>query len=495
MKFIQKNKFILHHVHEHVLIPYFEETDLKSQLKMLPLDESSIEEIAKNPKESLQQIIFNSSNCTSLSIAFMNLGCEGNFSLDHTMKLFRSFGKNADTDYQILLDGLQFKKCSLQQIIETIIKAMLFGAYSFSKENLKKITMDHIFSMRDELKDEKDDLTFTLISGKDIEDSMERAVNYGRCINYARMLGDIPGNYLHVKQFAQYCADMANEYNLTCQILGEEDLKSLHSGGILGVNSGSSEEANLITVYYEGSKGAPITALVGKGVMFDSGGYHLKGIDEMKGMKYDMCGAADVISALEIAVRQKSRKNILAVIPAVMNIIGPSACMMGDVLTTMSGKTVEVYNTDAEGRLILCDAITYAIKKGADSIIDFATLTNSCQKALGNEISGIFSNDDEYFKSFLKYTELQCEKVWRLPLDEVYHKPLYCTQAADLINYAPKRGGGASIAACFLEEFVGKDIPWIHLDIVGTAVQMESSKMQCIGATGALIASVSAFLE
>jgi leucyl aminopeptidase len=324
---------------------------------------------------------------------------------------------------------------------------------------------------------------------------MKRAVDYGECINNARVLGDIPNNYLHMRQFAEYLEDFAKEYALTSEMLGNKELEALHSGGILGINAGSSEEARLITIYYEGSKGAPVTALIGKGVMFDTGGYHIKTISGMAGMKYDMCGAANMVSVLEIAVRQKSKKNILLVIPAVENVISPDACKMGDVLTTMSGKTVEVYNTDAEGRLILCDAITYARKKGANSIIDLATLTYSCQRALGNEISGIYSNNDEFYEAFAAKTREQCEKVWRLPLDAVYHKPLYRTQTADLINYDPDSLGGASVAACFLEEFVDKEIPWIHLDFVGTAINRNESKMLRAGATGALTASIAAFLE
>jgi leucyl aminopeptidase len=309
------------------------------------------------------------------------------------------------------------------------------------------------------------------------------------------MLGDIPNNYLHVKQFAEYVKDFSIEYQLNCDILGKKDLIEIHAGGILGVNAGSKEEANLITVYYEGEKGAPVTALIGKGVMFDSGGYHLKSTGGMEGMKYDMCGAANMLSVLEIAVRQKVRHNLLLVIPAVENVISPDSCKMGDVLTTMSGKTVEVYNIDAEGRLILCDAITYAQQKGASRLIDLATLTYSCQMALGNEISGIFSNQDSYYEEFKKVTEQQCEKIWRLPLDSFYHKLLYRTQAADLINYAPGSDAGASVAACFLEEFVETDVPWIHLDVVGTAVRKSESKMQSVGATGVLISSIAAFLD
>jgi len=469
------------------------ETNLKEQLKHFPIKDGVLDKIISLGKKETNQTILIHLEEQSVSLNFMNLGYQTSFTLEHLTELFQRFGRQLEEDSQILLDGMEFAGYSVQQVTEAIIKGMLYGAYSFLPKALTQVSNQPIFSFREQLIEDKAEKTVTLISSKDLERSIDKAVNYGKCINYARMLGDIPNNYLHVKQFAEYAEDLAKEYHLKCEILGQSALEAFHCGGILGVNGAGQEEAGLITIYYEGSKEAPVTALIGKGVMFDSGGYHLKGINEMEGMKYDMCGAANMLAALEIAVRERSKANILLVIPAVENVIGPMGCKMGDVLTTMSGKTVEVYNTDAEGRLILCDAITYAIKKGADRIIDLATLTYSCQKALGNKISGAFSNDDDFYMEFYQKTKEQCEKIWRLPLDYDYHKQLYHTQTADLINYVPGSEGGASIAACFLEEFVEENILWIHLDIVGPAVNREKSLGKAIGATGVLTASIAAF--
>ena len=428
-------------------------------------------------------------------LSFMSLGSEKEFNLGRLKEQFQVFGRKVKESYQILLEGLHFKNYSLQQVAETIIKAMYIGAYSFAKDKLSLAQDYRIFAIRDELRCEKTSITMRIVHSEDLQKNIEKAMNYGQCINYARVLGDIPNNYLHVKQFTEYVVDLASHYNLPWEVLGKSELEELHSGGILGVNAGCEEEPNLITVYYEGCKGAPVTALVGKGVMFDSGGYHLKSIGGMEGMKYDMCGAANMLSALELIVRQKLKKNILLIIPAVENLIGPSSCKMGDVLRTMSGKTVEVYNIDAEGRLILCDALTFAIKKGASQIIDLATLTYSCHSALGDEISGVFSNNEEFYESFKGVTEEQGEKIWRLPLDKLYYKPLHRTQTADLINYAPGSGGGASVAACFLEEFVDPQIPWIHIDFVGPAVKRSEDSRQSAGATGAFVASIAALFE
>lgn len=407
---------------------------------------------------------------------------------------FRSLGRELTGNCGILLEGFSFTELPLETITEILVRAMYYGAYSFRKERLQEITVKGVYSLREELKDEKASCRVTLITGTDLKSSIKKAVDYGECINYARMLGDIPSNYLHTSEFTGYLKKLAKDYGIEFEALGQKELSTLHCGGILGVNSGSKEEAVLISLYYEGEKGAPITALVGKGVMFDSGGYHLKSLSSMEGMKYDMCGAANLAAAFEIVLRQKSKINLLLLIPAVENLIGPDALRMGDVITTMSGKTVEVYNTDAEGRLILCDALTYAQKRGAGRILDLATLTNSCRKALGDEISGIFYNDDTTGEAFMAEVKHQGEKVWRLPLDQSYHRLLYRTQTADLINYAPEGDGGASVAACFLEEFIEEGTAWIHLDIVGTSVNRSADRKQVKGASGVLAASVAAFL-
>lgn len=352
--------------------------------------------------------------------------------------------------------------------------------------------------MREALTDEKEGLTITIITN--IKSSLckkaiKKGMTYGKAINRARTLSNLPNNYLHVKEFSKYAKELAKAYGLEYEVLGDEELKALNCGGILSVNAGSDEEANLIVLKYNGAKNKHLNAIIGKGVMFDAGGYHLKSLEGMDGMKYDMCGAANVLGVIEIAAALKYNTNLMVVIPAVENIINQNAIKMGDVITTMSGKTVEVWNTDAEGRLILCDALTYAIRQGATKLIDLATLTYSCQGALGSEISGIFSNCEAFYEAFLKHVNKTGEKVWRLPLDAIYHKLLKNTKTADLINYAPGYGAGASVAACFLEEFIEGNLPWIHLDTVGTAVCRSESEDREKGATGVLISTIASYLE
>lgn len=517
MKFKENKKYERKCPFDWLVIPYEKLEELKERLKQLAEEEKQqtvllqtgephpafwervsrrfTDTALRAPKTTGRQTEFLMDGKGTLCITFLPLKQDRGAALEGLRDAFRELGRELSADCQILLEGLQLPGFSGQEVAEQAVKAMYYGAYSFVPGKLKELTGKRIYSMRNELKEEKDSLLVTVISSSSIGESLKKAADYGQCINHARMLGDLPANYLRSREFSWYLEDLARDYGLEYEILGNQELSALHSGGILGVNSGSAEEARLISLYYEGQKGAPVTALVGKGVMFDSGGYHLKSLSSMEGMKYDMCGAANMAAAFEIAVRQKSRKNLLLLIPAVENLIGPAALKMGDVLTTMSGRTVEVYNTDAEGRLILCDALTYAARKGARTILDLATLTNSCRKALGDEISGIYSNEEAVCRAFEETAKRQGEKVWRLPLDECYHRLLYRTETADLINYAPEGEGGASVAACFLEEFIEEDTAWIHMDIVGTSVNRRETSRHAKGASGILAASVAAFLE
>ena len=294
---------------------------------------------------------------------------------------------------------------------------------------------------------------------------------------------------------AGYAAALAEDLGCTIQLLKDDELKSLGCGGILAVNQGSSRPAVLAALRYEGAPASPLTALVGKGVMFDSGGYHLKDIDGMKGMKLDMCGAADVLETFEILARRKVKKNLLAILVLVENVISPDACKMGDVITMMGGQTVEIYNTDAEGRLILADGLEYAQRQGARQVIDVATLTYGCQAALGDEVTGVFCNSDTLFSAWQQAAGTAREKIWRLPLMEVYHRNLEWSVCADFANYAPGKGAAASTAACFLEKFIHPETEWLHLDMVGTATNRGEQKGMAMGASGAMIGSLIRFLE
>ena len=480
---------------EYVVIPYLEEVK-KEELKLLlptledklPLDVL----IQENNKPVIHM------EETWVQFEFLLIKREQVNPIEDIRKAFSSFGKSNKHNCQILFEHLHIEGIKEEELLQVAVQALFEGAYTFNKKALTKVTSENIFSMREALTDEKEGLTITIITN--IKSSLckkaiKKGITYGKAINRARTLSNLPNNYLHVKEFSKYAKELAKAYGLEYEVLGDEELKALNCGGILSVNAGSDEEANLIVLKYNGAKNKHLNAIIGKGVMFDAGGYHLKSLEGMDGMKYDMCGAANVLGVIEIAAALKYNTNLMVVIPAVENIINQNATKMGDVVTTMSGKTVEVWNTDAEGRLILCDALTYAIRQGATKLIDLATLTYSCQGALGSEISGIFSNCEAFYEAFLKHVNKTGEKVWRLPLDAIYHKLLKNTKTADLINYAPGYGAGASVAACFLEEFIEGNLPWIHLDTVGTAVCRSESEDREKGATGVLISTIASYLE
>ena len=284
----------------------------------------------------------------------------------------------------------------------------------------------------------------------------------------ARDMANEPGNNWTPGHFAEYGRQLAKEFNLRCTVLGLRELKRLKMGGLLGVNQGTSEAPKMIILEYRSGRKVPTLMLVGKGLTFDSGGISLKPPQGMQDMKYDMCGGAAVLAAMRaIAQEQPAHVDIVAIVPATDNMPGPGALKPGDIVKHYNGKTVEIISTDAEGRLILADALSYGIKRFKPAaVIDLATLTGAVIVGLGHHITGLMSNDDELAAQVLKAGENSAEPVWRLPLAKEYKKQLK-SQVADLKNVGGKEAGTIT-AGAFLQEFVG-DTKWAHLDIAGTA--------------------------
>ena len=308
-------------------------------------------------------------------------------------------------------------------------------------------------------------------------------------VGLAKALADLPGNVCTPTYMAEQALELGSKYaGLNIKILEESELKELGMGSFLSVSRGSRQPAKLIILEYYGGKkeGSPIV-LVGKGLTFDAGGISLKpglGMDEMK---YDMCGGAAVIGTLLAAVQMQLPLNIVGLIPSSENLPDGDASKPGDIVTSMSGKTIEVLNTDAEGRLILCDTLTYAERYKPDVVIDLATLTGACLVALGRVPSGLLGNDDNLCNALIKAGETACDSVWRLPLWEEYQE-LLKSNFADLANIGGKDAGTIT-AACFLSEFA-KNFRWAHLDIAGTAWRTGQFK----GATGRPVPLLSQYL-
>ena len=324
----------------------------------------------------------------------------------------------------------------------------------------------------------------TLLCGdKKTQAAAQAGLNYGAAVaigvNQARLLGDLAANTCTPTYLAKYSRALARKQSkLSCQVLSEKQMADLGMGSLLSVTAGTEEPAHLITLDYKGGKkGAKPIVLVGKGVTFDSGGISLKPGGKMDEMKYDMCGAASVLGVMEALATADLPINVIGVIPAVENMPSGKATKPGDVVTSMSGQTIEVLNTDAEGRLILCDALTYVARYKPDTVIDIATLTGACIVALGAHASGLYSNDDELAQDLLDAGQSAGDRAWQMPLWDEYNQQLK-TNFADMGNIGGA-GGGSITAACFLSRFT-KDYRWAHLDIAGTAWLSAGPK----GATG-----------
>ncbi|MBT0571229.1 leucyl aminopeptidase [Curvibacter sp. CHRR-16] len=294
----------------------------------------------------------------------------------------------------------------------------------------------------------------------------------------AKEWGNRPGNYATPTLLAKAAQDLAKRANLTCEVLGPKEVAKLGMGSFMGVAQGSDEPLRFIVLRYDGAaKSKAPVVLVGKGITFDSGGISIKPAAEMDEMKFDMCGAASVLGTFEALGQLRPKINVVGLIPACENLPSSKSIKPGDVLTSMDGQTIEVLNTDAEGRLILCDALTYAKRFKPQAIVDIATLTGACVIALGSVRSGLFSNNDGLALALQNAGEKSADLCWRMPLDDEYSEGLK-SNFADVANVAG-RAAGSVTAAKFLQRFVG-DTPWAHLDIAGTAWKGGAAK----GATG-----------
>ena len=314
----------------------------------------------------------------------------------------------------------------------------------------------------------------------------ERGRVLGECTNLARTLSNEPGSTLTPKVFAERAAGIATDAGLSVEILDETRIADLKMGLLLGVARGSQEPPRVVVLRHEPRSatktGQPVLGLIGKGVTFDTGGISIKPAENMDQMKDDMSGGAAVLGAMAAVSRLQAPVRCVAVIPMVENMPGGRAFKPGDVLTSAEGKTVEILNTDAEGRLILGDAIWYARQLGATHLVDVATLTGACIVALGKTTTGLFGTPDAWVERVRQAGERAGERSWSLPVFDDY-KELFKSEIADFAN-SGGRAGGAITAALFLKEFTG-ELPWVHMDIAGTAWAEQATPHQPKGATGA----------
>lgn len=379
-------------------------------------------------------------------------------------------------DAIIALPMTEVKERDLDWAIRCVVQGAFDGAYRSDSQKSKKDAPPKGVSK----------LTLALASTATSKAALAQAIAIANGINLTRDLGNLSANVCTPGYLAHCARQLAKEYDFDVQVLDRKQLEALKMGSFLSVSQGSEEPPKFIVLKHMGgkSKEAPLV-LVGKGVTFDTGGISLKPGAAMDEMKYDMCGAASVLGTLRAIGEMKLKQNVIGVIAACENMPSGRATKPGDIVTSMNGLTIEVLNTDAEGRLLLCDALTYAERFEPAAVIDIATLTGACIVALGHHHSGLFTRADaaheQLADALLAAGRQSGDTAWRLPLDEAYNEQLK-SNFADLANIGTP-GGGAATAAAFLENFTRK-YTWAHLDIAGTAWKSGGSK----GATGRPVA-------
>ena len=327
-------------------------------------------------------------------------------------------------------------------------------------------------------------------------EKLQRALDEARVVgesqNFTRELVNEPSNRMTPTILAKRAREMSKEVGLKCEVYGADKIQELKMGAFWGVAQGSDEPPALIVMRYEPKDAPekPVLGLVGKGVTFDTGGISIKPADGMEKMKYDMAGGATMIGVMRAIAQLQPKVRVVGIVCATENMPSGKAQKPGDIQTAMSGKTIEIINTDAEGRLVLADGLCYARQLGCTHLVDAATLTGAVVVALGYANVGVFSNDDNMYEAFARAIREAGEKMWRLPLDDEYKEQIK-SQIADIMNTGG-RWGGAVTAAMFLKEFA-EDTPWIHLDIAGTAWMEDNKPWIAKGPSGIAVRSLVEF--
>ncbi|MBI3988388.1 MAG: leucyl aminopeptidase [candidate division NC10 bacterium] len=410
-------------------------------------------------------------------VLVIGLGKQEQFTLDRgrsvSAEALKTLKKAGTKKVGTIVHGAGIGGLDLKRSVQAIAEGVLLGLYAFTKykkeENHKEIQEVVILERE---------------TGR--IKALEEGVGTGRILaqatNLARDLVNEPANVMTPIVMAERAREVADSLGLECQILGPEEIRGLGMGAFWGVAQGSQQPPRLIVLRYKGGKeDGPHLGFVGKGITFDSGGISIKPSEGMEAMKGDMAGGAAVIAAIKAVAELGVPVNVTAIIPATENLPSGTAQRPGDVVRAMNGKTIEVINTDAEGRLILADALCYARSLGVSRIVDVATLTGACVVALGSIRTGAFGNDQGFIDQVVKAGEEAGEKIWPMPMDEEYNEQIK-SDVADLKNVGGRKGG-AITAARFLANFV-EDTPWVHLDIAGTSMAESDKGYTPKGATG-----------
>lgn len=445
------------------------------------LQRKKIQEILKNNEfkgEAAEIFLAPKSYLGRQVLVLVGLGDEKKFSLKVMQQAVGAAAKYLQAkkflDFSMIFPASAWDKIGAENFLKQAVIAVYKASYKFSEylteKNAKLPSLKNIY--------------FGCLASLEIPSAtkiIREAEVVGRAMNYTRELGNLPPIAMTPKYLAEEAKKLTGKSNLKVKVFGEKEVIEQGMGGLHAVSLGSEHEPQFIVIeYFNNPQSKDIYVWAGKGITFDSGGLSIKPADKMDEMKFDMLGAGAVIGAMKAVAELNLKINLVALIPATENLSGHKAYRPGDIITARNGKTIEVLNTDAEGRIILADALSYAQDYKPKFVIDVATLTGACVVALGEQYAGLFTRDED-FSSLIKTLSEDCgESVWRLPLDDNF-KGMMKSKIADVKNISETRYGGASSGAGFLEHFT--DYPWAHLDIAGVAWSGEQPH-HYTGATG-----------
>jgi len=429
-------------------------------------------------------LLYNPANLKSKRLLIMGGGKSQNFSAYELRRLAGAAVRSLKTRS---IRSFAFVAPSNGLVSEDAARAVVEGAFvgNFDPDTYKSDRQDQSIE------------AVTVVASGDqrrLRQAIEEAEIIGESQNFTRQLVNEPSNRMTPSVLAEHARKMCSETGLQCEVYGAEKIKDLKMGAFWSVAQGSDEPPALIVMRYEpaGAPQKPMLGLVGKGITFDTGGISIKPADGMEKMKYDMAGGAAMIGAMRAIGLLKPKVKVIGIVCATENMPSGHAQKPGDVQIAMSGKSIEIINTDAEGRLVLADGLYYARQLGCTHLIDAATLTGACVVALGYVNAGVFANNDEMYQLFERALEKAGEKMWRLPLDEEYKESIR-SNIADIVN-SGGRWGGAVTAAMFLKEFA-EDTPWLHLDIAGTAWMEDNKAWIAKGPSGIGVRSLVQFAK
>lgn len=420
--------------------------------------------------------IHNTGEMKARRLLLLGAGKQADFTVDNVRRMAGTAARSLRSKKARSFAFLRRSELAIGESAQAATEGALLSLFDPDKYHTSDKTENHLEAM------------ILATTEGDIEE-LKRGVERGRIIaeaaNFGREVINEPSNVMTPTALAQKAEELAKDYGLELDVLDEAQMKELGMGSLLGVAQGSAEPAKMIVLRYTPKVDSDETiAIVGKGVTFDTGGISIKPSDGMEKMKYDMAGGATTLSAMRAIAQLKPAVNVLGIVPAVENMPGGRAQRPGDVVRAMTGKTIEVINTDAEGRLILADAVAYARQLGATKIVDLATLTGAVSIALGDVYVAILGNNQEWIDQVIAAGKKSGEKLWQLPLDKEYREQIK-SEIADIKNVGGRKAGTIT-GAYFIREFV-EDTPWAHLDIAGTAWNDSNKPYLSVGPTGVCV--------